>query len=151
MKVKYYLISMAAIGLLTACSGEKKEAAAETGKASTEKKVEADQPTGDVFIYTGEHRKSKTQPDKAKVLISKKLASINTDEFKGNTTMEEIWIGDQVQHIANGAFAGCTNLKKIHLAGQLSMTEPLPIVLLWKNCMEMFIPLVWTDSRAVPH
>jgi hypothetical protein len=113
---------MAAIGLLTACSGEKKEATTETGKASTEKKVEADQPTGDVFIYTGEHRKSKTQPDKAKVLISKKLASINTDEFKGNTTMEEIWIGDQVQHIANGAFAGCTNLKKIHLAG------PLPVI-----------------------
>ena len=100
MKVKYYLLSMAAIGLLTACSGEKKEVTTENGKATTEKKVaEADQPTGDVFIYTGEHRRSKIQPDKAKVLISKKLASINTNEFSGNTTIEEIWIGDQVQHI----------------------------------------------------
>ena len=122
MKVKYYLLSMAAIGLLTACSGEKKEATTETGKATTETKVEADQPTGDVFIYTSEHRHEKNQPDKAKVLISKKLGSINTDEFKGNTVMEEIWIGKQVQHIATGAFEGCTNLKKIHLEG------PLPVI-----------------------
>jgi hypothetical protein len=118
MKVKYYLLSIAAVGLLTACSGEKKESATTEG-ATTEKKVADDQPTGDVFIYTGEHRKSKTQPDKAKVLISKKLGSINTDEFKENTTIEEVWIGEQVQHIAQGAFQGCTNLKKIHLAGQL--------------------------------
>lgn len=122
MKVKYYLLSMAAIGLLTACSGEKKEASTETGKAATETKAEADQPTGDVFIYTSEHRHDKVQPDKAKVLISKKLGSINTNEFAGNTVIEEIWIGDQVQHIANGAFEGCTNLKKIHLAG------PLPVI-----------------------
>jgi hypothetical protein len=122
MRVKYYLLSMATIGLLTACSGEKKESTTENAKASTEKKVEADQPTGDVFIYTPEHRHEKTQPDKAKVLISKKLASINTNEFAGNTVMEEIWIGDQIQHIANGAFEGCKNLKKIHLAG------PLPVI-----------------------
>ena len=118
MKAKYYLLSIAVIGMLTACSGEKKESASADG-TSTEKKVVDDQPTGDVFIYTPEHRKSKTQPDKAKVLISKKLLSINTNEFSGNTTMEEIWIGEQVQHIAAGAFNGCTNLKKIHLAGDL--------------------------------
>ncbi len=121
MKVKYYLLSMAAIGLLTACSGEKKETSS-TEKVKTEKEGEIDQPTGDVFIYTGENRKSNTQPNKAKVLISKKLGSINTNEFSGNTIMEEIWIGDQVQHIANGAFEGCANLKKIHLAG------PLPVI-----------------------
>ena len=122
MKVKYYLLSMATIGLLTACSGEKKEVTTENGTTTEKKVAQADQPTGDVFIYTGEHRRSKTQPDKAKVLISKKLASINTDEFSGNTTIEEIWIGEQVQHIANGAFKGCKNLKKIHLAG------PLPVI-----------------------
>jgi len=121
MKVKYYLLSIAIIGMLSACSGEKKESNTSTA-SSTEKKVDTDQPTGDVFIYTPEHRKSKTQPDKAKVLISKKLASINTNEFKSNTTIEEIWIGEQVQHIASGAFDGCTSLKKIHLAG------PLPVI-----------------------
>ena len=115
MKVKYYLLSMAAIGLLTACSGEKKEASTETGKAATETKAEADQPTGDVFIYTSEHRHDKVQPDKAKVLISKKLGSINTNEFAGNTVMEEIWIGDQVQHIANGAFEGCSAMEELSI------------------------------------
>jgi hypothetical protein len=120
MKVKYYLLSIAVMGMLSACSGEKKESSAAT--SSTEKKVDADQPTGDVFIYTPEHRKEKTQPDKAKVLISKKLASINTSEFSGNTTIEEVWVGEQVQHIANNAFEGCTNLKKIHIAG------PLPVI-----------------------
>lgn len=122
MKVKYYLLSIAVIGMLTACSGEKKESAAADGQGTTEKKVDADQPTGDVFIYTAEHRKENTQPDKAKVLISKKLGSINENEFNGNTTIEEVWIGEQVQHIANGAFQGCTNLKKIHIAG------PLPVI-----------------------
>jgi hypothetical protein len=122
MRLKYYLLGMTVMGMLTACSGEKKESADNGVKDSTEKKVEADQPTGDVFIYNGEHRRNNTQPDKAKVLISKTLASINTNEFAGNTTMEEIWIGEQVQHIANGAFENCTNLKKIHLAG------PLPVI-----------------------
>ena len=122
MKVKYYLLSMTLMGMLTACSGEKKDGASADDQNTTEKKVKDDQPTGDVFIYTGDHRKSNTQPNKAKVLISKKLASINTNEFSGNTTIEEIWIGKQVQHIANGAFEGCTNLKKIHLAG------PLPVI-----------------------
>lgn len=122
MKLKYYLLGMTLMGMLTACSGEKKESANADDKGVTEKKAEADQPTGDVFIYTAENRHNNIQPDKAKVLISKKLASINTNEFAGNTTMEEIWIGEQVQHIANGAFEGCTNLKKVHLAG------PLPVI-----------------------
>lgn len=122
MKVKYYLLSIAVIGMLTACSGEKKGSDATGANGTTEKKVDADQPTGDVFIYTPENRKNNIQPDKAKVLISKKLASINTNEFNGNTIIEEVWIGEQVQHIANGAFEGCTNLKKIHLAG------PLPVI-----------------------
>ena len=121
MKVKYYLLSIAFMGMLTACSGEKKESAASENSA-TEKKVEEDQPTGDVFIYTTEHRHSKEQPDKAKVLISKKLTSINTNEFSGNTIIQEIWIGEQVQHIANGAFKNCTSLKKLHMPG------PLPVI-----------------------
>lgn len=117
MKVKYYLLSIAVIGLLSACSGEKKEAT--TATSSTETKVDDEQPTGDVFIYTPEHRKSQTQPDKAKVLISKKFGDIKENEFSGNTTIEEIWIGEQIQHIANKAFEGCTNLKKVHIAGAL--------------------------------
>ena len=122
MKVKYYLLSIAVMGMLSACSGEKKESATTDGQASTEKKVEEDQPTGDVFIYTPEHRHNKIQPDKAKVLISKKLTSINTKEFSGNTNIEEIWVGSQVQHIANEAFFACTSLKKLHMPG------PLPVI-----------------------
>jgi len=120
MKVKYYLLSIAVMGMLAACSGEKKESSSAT---TTQKEAVSDnQPTGDVFVYTSEHRANKTAPDKAKVQISKKLGSINTDEFGGNTAIEEVWIGEQVQHIAERAFLNCTNLKKVHFSG------PLPVI-----------------------
>lgn len=124
MKVKYYLLSIAAMGMLAACSGEKKEGAEnKDANATTEaKKSTYEEPTGDVFIYTVEHRRNKTQPDKAKVLISKKLESVNEKEFSGNTTIEEVWLGPQIKHVVNNAFEGCTNLRKVHFGG------PLPVV-----------------------
>ena len=75
MKVKYYLLSIALMGMLTACSGEKKESAA-SEKSTTEKNVEEDQPTGDVFIYTSEHRHEKAQPDKANLISGLMITAV---------------------------------------------------------------------------
>lgn len=100
------------------CSGNQQEQTSQEGTTSVapkkEKKAEA--PT-DVFFYTGQHRKDKFQPTEPKLGFSSQIGSINNDEFKGNLSIEEVWIAPAIKHIANNAFEGCKNLKQVHFQG----------------------------------
>ncbi len=91
---------------------------ANSEKASSSKKIKKKSDDKvQAFIYTVEKRKDKYVPTESQMVFSKKIGSVNEYEFQGNQSLQEVWIGQQIQHIANGAFKNCTALQKVHFEG----------------------------------
>lgn len=96
------------------------EQAEATPNAAAKPKAE-EQPGKDVFLYNAQNRADKYKPTQEKLGFSKKLTSINTEEFMDNKNIRELWIGPQIDHIAERAFKGCSNLKDVHIQGTIAV------------------------------
>lgn len=90
-------------------------------KADVHEQEVATTPPSDIFFYTSRHRADKFVPTAEKMGFGSNILTINPDEFKDNKTLREVWVGPQIEHIANYAFAGCTSLEKVHFQGEVKV------------------------------
>lgn len=100
--------------LLVGCKQNAKETADNTQKTEKKEKVKA-------FVYTNQHRKDKATVTQPVVTFSKKIQSVNEEEFKDNEYIEEVYIGEQIKHITQKAFMGCKNLREVHFEGEVTV------------------------------
>ena len=117
MKSKLLFSLLAFYLLIGFSSCDKKEAKQET-KIVTDKEATSTPPK-DIFFYTSRHRADKYVPTEEKMGFGSQIQSINTEEFKDNKSIKEVWVSPKIKHIANYAFAGCTALEKIHFQGDM--------------------------------
>ena len=118
MKKNIFFYSVAALCLLSglsSCGGQsdkdKKMVVVEKSDGA------ATETPKDIFFYTSKHRADKYVPTEDKMGFGSHILTINPEEFKGNTNLREVWVGPQVEHIANYAFAGCASLETVHFQG----------------------------------
>ena len=90
-------------------------------KVVVEQEAVAEAPTSDIFFYTSQHRADKYVPTEEKMGFGSHVQSINPSEFKDNKSLREEWVGPQIKHIAEGAFAGCSSLEKVHFQGEVAV------------------------------
>ena len=90
-------------------------------KVVVEQEAVAEAPTSDIFFYTSQHRADKYVPTEEKMGFGSHVQSINPSEFKDNKSLREVWVGPQIKHIAEGAFAGCSSLEKVHFQGEVAV------------------------------
>ena len=117
MKKNAILFAFATLFLMGLSSCDKQQ-------TKQENKVETDAeatetPAKDIFFYTSKHRADKYVPTEEKMGFGSTIQSVNTEEFKDNKSIKEVWIAPQIKHIANYAFAGCTSLEKVHFQGDM--------------------------------
>ena len=121
MKKNIFLSAAAALCLLMGVSScDKQQAKQETKDAEPQEEVEATPPS-DIFFYTSKHRKEKYQPTEEKMGFGSNILDIGVEEFKDNKNLREVWVGPQVEHIANYAFAGCSSLEAVHFQGEVKV------------------------------
>ena len=84
-------------------------------------KSEATAVPDDIFFYTSKHRKDKYVPREEKMGFGSNILDIGVEEFKDNKNLREVWVGPQVEHIANYAFAGCSSLEAVHFQGEVKV------------------------------
>lgn len=48
------------------------------------------------------------------IALSSEFIAINPYKFKGNKNIKEVYMGRNLEHVAENAFERCTNLKKLH-------------------------------------
>ena len=90
-------------------------------KVAVPKEEAAEEPASDIFFYTSKHRADKYKPTEEKIGFGSQIQSINPSEFKDNINIREVWVAPQIQHIAEGAFAGCSSLEKVHFQGDVAV------------------------------
>lgn len=90
-------------------------------KVVVEQEDVTETPTSDIFFYTSQHRADKYVPTEEKMGFGSHVQSINPSEFKDNKSLREVWVGPQIKHIAEGAFAGCSSLEKVHFQGEVAV------------------------------
>lgn len=117
MKSKLIYATMAVL-LLMGISSCDKQQAKQDAKVVTDAEA-TETPAKDIFFYSNKHRAEKYKPTEEKIGFSSQVQSINTEEFKDNTHIKEVWVAPQIKHIANYAFAGCTSLEKVHFQGDM--------------------------------
>lgn len=83
------------------------------------KQEAAAQVPDDIFFYTSRQRSAQYVPTEEKMGFGSQIQSINTDEFKGNKSLREVWVSPKIKHIAAGAFSECTSLEKVHFQGDM--------------------------------
>ena len=84
-------------------------------------KSEAVEAPRDIFFYTSKQRADKYVPTEERMGFGSNILTINPEEFKDNKNLREVWVGPQVEHIANYAFAGCTSLEAVHFQGEVKV------------------------------
>ncbi len=99
---------------LGSCKQGAKETTDNTQKTEKKEKVKA-------FVYTSQHRKDKATVTQPVVAFSKKIQSVNEEEFKDNEYIEEVYVHDQIKHITQKAFMGCKNLREVHFEGEVTV------------------------------
>lgn len=119
MKKNIFLCAATALCLLTTFSSC-------DNKPKQEVKVVADPDATetapkDIFFYTTKHRADKYVPTEDKLGFGSQILSINDNEFKDNKNLKEVWVAPQIEHIANGAFAGCSSIEKVHFQGEVKV------------------------------
>lgn len=119
MKKNIFLSAAAALCLLMGISScDNKQTTDKEKKVKVEAEA-TETPAKDIFFYTNKHRADKYVPTEEKMGFGSQIQSINTEEFKDNKNIKEVWVAPQIKHIANYAFAGCTSLEKIHFQGDM--------------------------------
>lgn len=103
---------------LGSCNNSSKSAEQETKLQETPEVAET---TSNVFFYTSRHRADKYVPTEEKMGFGSNVLTVNPEEFKDNKNLREVWIGPQIEHIANYAFAGCTALETVHFQGEVKV------------------------------
>ena len=117
MKSKLSFAFAAFFVLMGLSSCDKKQTTQETKVVTDTEATET--PASDIFFYTSKHRADKYAPTEEKMGFGSQIQSINTDEFKGNKNIKEVWVSPKIKHIANNAFEGCTSLEKVHFQGEM--------------------------------
>ena len=100
--------------LLAGCQKSGQQSTADGQKTEKKEKVKA-------FVYTSQHRKDKAVVKQPVITFSKKIQSVNEEEFKDNEYIEEVYVGEQIKHITQKAFMGCKNLRKVHFEGEVTV------------------------------
>jgi len=108
------LLGMSSCGNGTTSDKQKTFNASRSEQASTSS-------AKNIFFYTRQHRADKYSPTEEKLGFGSQIKSINPNEFKDNKNIREVWVAPQIQHIAEGAFAGCTSLEKLHFQGTVAV------------------------------
>ena len=118
MKKNTILCALTALFMMTGFSSCDKQQTKQGNKVETDADA-TETPAKDIFFYTSKHRADKYMPTEEKMGFGSNIQSINTEEFKDNKSIKEVWIAPQIKHIANYAFAGCTALEKVHFQGEM--------------------------------
>ena len=118
MKKNTILCALTALFMMTGFSSCDKQQTKQGNKVETDADA-TETPAKDIFFYTSKHRADKYVPTEEKMGFGSNIQSINTEEFKDNKSIKEVWIAPQIKHIANYAFAGCTALEKVHFQGEM--------------------------------
>ena len=122
MKKRSFPCTAVALCLLLAFYGcDKQSSPKQDAKAATEQEAEEEPATSDIFFYTSKQRADKYVPTEEKMGFGSHVQSVNPDEFKDNKNLREVWIGPQIKHIAERAFAGCSSLEKVHFQGEVAV------------------------------
>ncbi len=110
------VVALACAATLFSCSGGKKQAQSVTAADGTTVEI-----PGDIYNYTNADRQNKKKVNVEHLGFKSNVKDVKEHEFENNQSIKEVYLLDGFVHVANYAFAGCTNLQKLVTTGTIDV------------------------------